>query len=214
MKDENTGLQKAGDTIENIDLQKPENIRTVYRELCTSYRAIDDFRTKLLGFLPLATGGIFALVANQGKLTAIGPLLMPIGIFGFAIALGLFFFELYGIRKCTYLINVGEYLEREMSDVKGQFATRPHGILGFINEPFAAGIIYPAVLAAWTYLALYYPARQVACFAAIWIFTVGLLISCVFLFWLKFHDKPELPAKRMESNKVMPNSEKNGLGNS
>jgi hypothetical protein len=28
-----------------------------YEELCTSYRAIDDFRAKLLGFLPLVTGG-------------------------------------------------------------------------------------------------------------------------------------------------------------
>ena len=46
--------------VENPDTQKAENLRTVYRELCSSYRAIDDFRTKLLGFLPLATGaGIF-----------------------------------------------------------------------------------------------------------------------------------------------------------
>jgi hypothetical protein len=28
----------------------------IYRELFTSYRAIDDFRQKLLGFLPLASG--------------------------------------------------------------------------------------------------------------------------------------------------------------
>ena len=40
--------------------QQAENVRTVYREPCTSYRAIDDFRMKLLGLLPLATGaGIF-----------------------------------------------------------------------------------------------------------------------------------------------------------
>ncbi|MGZ8157281.1 MAG: hypothetical protein ACXWT1_04550 [Methylobacter sp.] len=175
---------------ENIDQQKAENIRTVYRELCSSYRAIDDFRTKLLGFLPLATGGIFLLIANPEKFTVIYPLLMPIGVFGFAIALGLFFFELYGIRKCTCLIVAGEALEKEMVDIKGQFTTRPPGILGFINEPFAAGIIYPAVLAAWAYLALRHPAREIACFAAIWVFTVGLLISCLFIFWLKYHDKP------------------------
>jgi hypothetical protein len=30
----------------------PENLRTVYRELCQSYRAIDDFRAKLLALLP------------------------------------------------------------------------------------------------------------------------------------------------------------------
>ena len=37
----------------------------VYNELCNSYRAIDDFRTKLLGFLPLVTGG--GLILFQGK---------------------------------------------------------------------------------------------------------------------------------------------------
>jgi hypothetical protein len=29
-----------------------DNLRAIYQELCNSYRAIDDFRTKLLGFLP------------------------------------------------------------------------------------------------------------------------------------------------------------------
>jgi hypothetical protein len=31
-----------------------ENLKTTYDQLCTSYRAIDDFRAKLLGFLPLS----------------------------------------------------------------------------------------------------------------------------------------------------------------
>jgi hypothetical protein len=35
----------------------------VYDQLCISYRAIDDFRAKLLGFLPLVSGsGIFLLL--------------------------------------------------------------------------------------------------------------------------------------------------------
>jgi hypothetical protein len=33
-----------------------ENLRDAYQELCNSYRAVDDFRMKLLAFLPLATG--------------------------------------------------------------------------------------------------------------------------------------------------------------
>ncbi len=31
--------------------EKNENLRAAYQQLCESYRAIDDFRTKLLGFL-------------------------------------------------------------------------------------------------------------------------------------------------------------------
>ncbi len=37
--------------------EKNENLKAPYQQLCDSYRAINDFRTKLLGFLPLATGG-------------------------------------------------------------------------------------------------------------------------------------------------------------
>lgn len=45
-----------------------ENLRTVYKELCSSYRAVDDFRGKLLGFLPLASGtGVFLLIHGPTK---------------------------------------------------------------------------------------------------------------------------------------------------
>ena len=207
-KEENTGENMDTQSPEKIDQEKPEatkkpspeDIRLVYQELCTSYRAIDEFRTKLLGFLPLATGGLFLLIVNpeEAKQKVIEPFLLPIGIFGFAIALGLFFFELYGIRKCHYLIKVGDYLESQMGGLKGQFVTRPPGILGFISEPLASGIIYPAVLAAWTALARYYPVRQIDYCAAIWVFTLGLLISCLFILWLNCHDQPVLPVTSEE----------------
>ena len=107
---------------QNTDQQKPENLRTVYSELCTSYREIDDFRMKLLGFLPLATSGLFLLIANPDKANFIEPLLLPIGIFGFAIARGMFCFELYGIRKCTYLIRIGKQLEIQLGEIKSNSA--------------------------------------------------------------------------------------------
>lgn len=110
---------------ENRSLQKTENIGTICGQLCESYLAIDDFRTKLLGFLPLATSGLFLLIADPEKANFIEPLLLPIGIFGFAIALGLFCFELYGIRKCTCLIRMGAHIGEQLGDIKGQFATRP-----------------------------------------------------------------------------------------
>src|SRR6185436_1962259 len=85
----------------------------VYEQLCNSYRAIDDFRGKLLGFLPLATGtGVFLLVTDKARLDIIQPFLWPIGIFGFVITLGLFFYELYGVKKCAHLIRAGIDLEK------------------------------------------------------------------------------------------------------
>ena len=163
----------------NPDTQKPENLRTVYRELCSSYRAIDDFRTKLLGFLPLVTGtGIFFLVTDKAKIEMAQTAFGPIGAFGFVVTLGLFFYEFFGIKKCGALITAGEELEKELNIVDGQFTKRPPGVLGLINEPLAAGIIYPSVLAAWTFVALAFSQYQDT--AQRWatvVFLVGVAVS-------------------------------------
>jgi hypothetical protein len=166
-----------------------EDRRTVYKELCNSYRSIDDFRAKLLGLLPLASGGIFVL---SEKMKSTDPaLFLPIGIFGFVITLGLFIFELYGIRKCTDLIARGKELEIAM-DVDGQFKLRPDGLSGLglkflpvkyakqINEPFAAGVIYPAVAATWIYLGLYKNCLIWAVGLAVFIFLLGFVVTYKF----------------------------------
>lgn len=172
----------------------PQNLRTAYTELCNSYRAIDDFRAKLLGALPLASGtGIFFLLnsnlsakdANTSLLLPIGTfLLLPIGIFGWIITLGLFAYEIYGIKKCCCIIKTGISMEKRMG-ISGQFRNRPRAvglpIVGdFINEPLASGIIYPAVLAAWTFLALSFSSTQIAGMSAVFIFILFFKLSIDF----------------------------------
>ena len=154
----------------------PANLRTIYTELCNSYRAIDDFRTKLLGFLPLVTGtGLFFLVTDKEKIDLAQSYLGPIGIFGFVITLGLFVYEFYGINKCGALIEAGIELEKALNISHGQFTKRPPN---FINEPLAAGVIYPAVLSAWTFVALAFSQYQlVARHWAIGVFVVGFAAS-------------------------------------
>src|SRR5215211_3978406 len=107
-----------------------ENLKTTYDQLCNSYRAIDDFRAKLLGFLPIASGaGIFLLLSrdirdqNEYYLT-------PIGVFGILVTLGLFAYEVYGIKRCGALIEAGARLERLLRVVDGQFVTRPRQVAG------------------------------------------------------------------------------------
>lgn len=178
------------------DIKNEENIRAVYDQLCTSYLAIDDFRAKLLGLLPTGTG-VFLVIPELVKggspqeegayVNLIHTLSLPIGAFGFVIALGLFFYEMYGIRKCTYLIEVGKCLERKLG-ASGQFKFRAEGIGGLINEPFASGLIYPAVLAAWTFLALN-GNRNDAKFWAALVFVVFVAISIVFIWWLRIDGK-------------------------
>ena len=130
----------------------------VYEQLCHSYRAIDDFRAKLLGFLPLATGtGLFLLLTERATIASARPFFQPIGIFGIVITLGLFSYEIYGIKKCTYLIAAGKKLEEDLGVKNGQFKWRPTRL---IDERFASGLIYPAVVAAWTFLTLAFPPLQ------------------------------------------------------
>lgn len=157
----------------------PDDLRTVYTELCNSYRAIDDFRTKLLSFLPLVTGtGLFFFVTDKEKIEMAQPFFGPIGVFGFVITLGLFFYEFYGIKKCKYLIEAGIELEKELKICDGQFTTRPPGVLGFISEPVASGVIYPAALAAWTFVALVFSESQdVARQWAMYVFVVGFVAA-------------------------------------
>jgi len=193
------------------------HVKTVYAELCRSYHEIDAFRSTLLGFLPLATGGVFLFASDSGSnILNDWKLSLVIGLFGFFITLGLFIFEIYGIRKCTNFIALGQILEEQLG-TEGQFTRRPDGLhsvgmaakekkegpkaIGYsgllhysqyISEPLAAGVIYSAVAAAWLFLALRLcPVQAIAAFLAVSIFLAGLVFSCWYLQWLH-HDTDRL----------------------
>ncbi len=162
--------------------RRDEQIK-VYEQLCDSYRAIDDFRAKLLGLLPLATGG--GLVFLVSTLSDEARHFLPtMGVFGFVVTLGLFFYEIYGIRKCGALIDAGKQLEHTLG-VEGQFTRRPREVAHLIAEPFAAGVIYPAVLAAWMYVALAFAWPQAASPIAILVFVAGLACTLVYDYVLR-----------------------------
>lgn len=137
-------------------------IVSAYHEICESYRAIDDFRAKLLALLPIVSaGGIFLLLDNNLDLSL--KYLIPIGIFGVVVTIGLFAYELHGIKKCDQLIKLGQHIETT-KHIHGPFTKRPGRVElsptkkkkgPYINEPVAARIIYPAVMAAWMYLAVF-----------------------------------------------------------
>ena len=135
----------------------------IYQEVCRSYHAVDDFRAKLLGFLPLASGGAFLLLGDalldSQKRLVVEKYLGGIGAFGFLVTLGLFIYELRGIQRCGTLIKLGKTLEDSLGIV-GQFKFRP-GDVGFTLIPsflginlsvtLAARLIYSTVLAAWVF---------------------------------------------------------------
>ena len=121
-----------------------------YEQTCRTYHGIDDFRAKLLGLLPLATGaGLLVLQTKQA--TSVRELAVAAGVFGFVATIGLFAYELHGIKRCHYILYTGTQLEQDLG-VFGQFSSRPPK-MWYFDEPFAASIIYSASLAGWAVLA-------------------------------------------------------------
>jgi hypothetical protein len=130
----------------------PEDLRAVYSEVCKSYHAIADFRAKLLALLPIASGagGLLILAEKDTVKEYLG----PIGVFGVAVTLGLFVYELRGIQRCKDLIGAGNALETKMG-IDGQFCSRRKAHLGgWVGAETAGWIVYLTVLAAWCYLAI------------------------------------------------------------
>jgi hypothetical protein len=152
--------------------------QVLYERVCESYHAVDDFRMKLLGLLPVATGtGVFLLLNGNADLSGndkgqTSDALLAIGVFGLLFTCGLFAYELFGIKKCHYLIVAGQRLEKRIGE-PGQFSSRPRELAGLINEPFASAIIYPASMAAWGFLAFALRSTLGAAVLAIAIMVVG-----------------------------------------
>lgn len=90
--------------------QEQDGHKAAYERVCESYHAIDDFRMKLLGLLPVATGtGVFLLLNSNTDLLCPGNkpsqqrtlevFLTAAGFIGLTFTVGLFAYELFGIKR-------------------------------------------------------------------------------------------------------------------
>jgi hypothetical protein len=133
--------------------------KTIYDEVCRRHDGIAEFRAKLLTLLPIASGaGIFLLVAKDSIAATALPQLLPIGIFGVLVTLGLFVYELRGIQECNALIAAAKKLEEDLLSSGllrfGAFNCKPTPVLrGTVGATGAALTIYPTVVGAWVYVA-------------------------------------------------------------
>ena len=136
-----------------------------YGELCRSYHAIDDFRMKLLGTLPLASLiGVFLLNSNavlvSPSASASRDLIGFGAIFAGLLTVALFSYELRGIRRCHNLILEGRHLETQLGIGHGQFhvCMEEHNnqasVTAALNAKFAACTIYSLVFSGWLFIAL------------------------------------------------------------
>ena len=90
-----------------------DEFTTVYPRICESYHAIRETRAKLLGFLPLVSSGLFALLAKDdpGKIPP-GYLLL-IGLNCALIASGLWVSEKENMKQLHDLFVYGKALEEK-----------------------------------------------------------------------------------------------------
>jgi hypothetical protein len=161
----------------------PESLRLAYQELCKGYQSIIDFRAKLLGFLPLASGASFYAMLGVGK-DPVPYYAWVAGLFGFTITLGLFLYELRGLQRSGALEATGRKLEAALGLIDGQFTTQPTARLhGFIDAQASAWLIYSAVLAGWAYLAAL---QRLGVFLAT---VVGVVVAIAVGIWLAWRLK-------------------------
>lgn len=148
------------------------SLLAAYAEVCRSYHAIDDYRVKLLGFLPLASI-VGLVVLEKGEFSgtervANNEVVAYASFFAAAFTLALFVYEVRGIRRSHRLVQRGQKLEQVLG-VQGQFwvcafeanaATHPdrfvRRVAKLFNSTAAACIIYSLVFAAWLFVALRY----------------------------------------------------------
>jgi hypothetical protein len=141
-----------------------ESLLKVYSEICDSYHAIDDFRMKLLGFLPLASvAGVLLLGKDMPAPEA--KLIGYACFFASVFTLSLFLYEIRGIIRSDGLIKRGEEIE-QLLNINGQFlqckeeaqpASSPKltdRIRRYMNTTVASCLIYSLVFAFWMFLAL------------------------------------------------------------
>lgn len=162
----------------------PDDPRTAfYQEICTSYNAINDWRAKLLGLLPLASGaGIFFLlnssftnVAAQTKNAPLTQYLLPIGIVGALVTFGLFVYDIRAIQVRRSLIEAGKKIECSL-EIEGQFSMRPHSFGRLTNDLQGSTLIYFAIIGGWLFFGLIFRSPQGAWLVAGIVFVLGVLV--------------------------------------
>ena len=175
-----------------MDDTNTEALLGVYEEICKSYHALDDFRMKLLGLLPLTSlVGIFGL-SNDSLFSQATPisrqLIAFIGIFAAAFTLALFIYEIRGILRCHDLIQRGIDIESQLN-IRGQFfvCVEAHKCKrssrwvertrSSLDAKLAACVIYSTVFAAWFFTVLRFGFDREIYGCAFSALAIGLLIG-------------------------------------
>jgi hypothetical protein len=201
----------------------PEYVTASYAAICKSHQALDDFRMKLLGLLPIASVvGLLTLeksgIASAGSVTH-NEIVAYVGLFAAMFTLALFVYEMRNILICHDLIVSGQSLEAVMN-VPGQFSVcgerrqlpcyvgqRKRRIAQALNAKLAASGIYSLVFSAWLFVALRYGFAIEARTCAVCAVVVGLMLACgsyALLHFLVSADAAAVPDRDITAAQLLP----------
>lgn len=119
----------------------------VYEAIQRGISETDDISFKLISFVPLISGAGLLTIRFGGDALP-KELLSLLSLFAAAITVGLFWWELWNIQTCHWLMNLAAQLEAKVLD-RDLSPPKPPGIVGKHN---AAKIIYATTIGVWLLL--------------------------------------------------------------
>jgi hypothetical protein len=165
-------LEKAND----------DTLKLEYQEISKSHQAISEVRARLWALLPLASGtGIFLLLNGEAPTNASMPL-VPAGLFGAAVTIGLYLYERRGMEECLLLRRRGATLECQLG-LSRDVARFRGNIPGFVGPQGAGPTVYFAIIAAWLFVAAHgvsVAITRIPRFRSLWDVAFGMAIVAAY----------------------------------
>src|SRR4029450_12904322 len=101
------------DTNESSTSARADTIDRRYAEICSNVRTTDEISFKLLGLVPLVSGGGIVLLLDAGKRPARPPATIFVALLGAAVTFAIYRWEVRNIQICRWLIERGAQLEEK-----------------------------------------------------------------------------------------------------
>ncbi len=144
---------ESGQSGSEQEVSRETLVTNVYAEIYRNIRATDDYSFKLLGYLPLVSGGgIFALLAKSKAGSWPAWTISALAFLGAMVTLGLFCWELRNIQTCEWLRDCAKRIEGKFDLPSRPEAKRLLGVS--LRKTTGEVVVYVATIVAWLMLAI------------------------------------------------------------
>ena len=144
------------DTKKSSTYASADTVDRRFAEICSSVRTTDEISFKLLGLVPLVSGGGIILLLDAGKRPAWSPVTIFVALLGAAVTFAIYRWEVRNIQICRWLIERGAELEeKELGLIEGQFHKRvqePRLLGQKMGKTEAERLLYVVIIGAWLLL--------------------------------------------------------------